>query len=74
MSIRSRGRRRRLRLPTGRSRWPAPKAGRVRPLVVVLADNGGTETTDFIMPYGILKDSGAADVVTVSTGPVPFSS
>ncbi len=47
----------------------APKNGRTRPLVVVLADNSGTETTDFVIPYGVLKESGVADVVTVSTGP-----
>lgn len=47
----------------------APKDGRTRPLVVVLADNAGTETTDFVIPYGVLKESGVADVVTVSTGP-----
>ena len=47
---------------------PAPKAGRGRPLVVVIADNAGTETTDFVIPYSVLKESGAADVVTVSTG------
>ena len=46
-----------------------PKDGRMRPLVVVLADNAGTETTDFVIPYGVLKESGVADVVTVSTGP-----
>ncbi|KWH44595.1 DJ-1/PfpI family protein [Burkholderia cepacia] len=44
----------------------APKAGRVRPLVAIVADNAGTETTDFIVPYAILKTSGAADVVAVS--------
>jgi putative intracellular protease/amidase len=48
---------------------PPPKAGRARPLVVVLADNGGTETTDFVIPFGVLKESGAADVLSVSTGP-----
>ncbi|MDB5429325.1 MAG: ThiJ/PfpI domain protein [Caulobacter sp.] len=48
---------------------PAPKAGRTRPLVVVLADNAGSETTDFTIPYGVLKDSGVADVVSVSTRP-----
>lgn len=48
---------------------PAPKDRRTRPLVVVLADNAGTETTDFVIPYGVLKESGAADVVTVSTEP-----
>jgi len=48
---------------------PAPKDRRLRPLVVILADNAGTETTDFVIPYGVLKESGAADVVTVSTEP-----
>lgn len=44
----------------------APKAGRTRPLVAIVADNAGTETTDFIVPYAMLKTSGAADVVAVS--------
>jgi putative intracellular protease/amidase len=52
-----------------RLKLPAPKNGRKRPLVVVLADNAGTETTDFIVPYGVLKESGVADVLTVSTEP-----
>lgn len=53
---------------TGRSlEVPPPKDGRNRPLVAVLADNAGTETTDFVIPYGVLKESRAADVVTVST-------
>ncbi|RQS17505.1 thiamine biosynthesis protein ThiJ [Burkholderia sp. Bp8992] len=43
-----------------------PKASRTRPLVAIVADNAGTETTDFIVPYAILKTSGAADVVAVS--------
>ena len=47
----------------------APKDGRARHLVVVLADNEGTETTDFVIPYGVLKESGAVDVFIVSTGP-----
>ena len=50
---------------------PPPKAGRARPLVVVLADNAATETTDFTIPYGVLKESGAADVVSVSLRPGP---
>ena len=48
---------------------PAPKAGRARPLVVVLADNAGAETTDFAIPYGVLKESGVAEVRSVATGP-----
>lgn len=43
-----------------------PKAARMRPLVAIVADNAGTETTDFIVPYAILKRSGAVDVVAVS--------
>ncbi|WP_437341043.1 DJ-1/PfpI family protein [Burkholderia lata] len=46
----------------------APKDGRARPLVAIVADNAGTETTDFVVPYSILKASGAVDVVAVSTG------
>lgn len=46
---------------------PAPKAGRAKPLVAIIADKDGAETTDFIIPYGVLKESGAATVVAVST-------
>jgi transcriptional regulator GlxA family with amidase domain len=46
---------------------PAPKAGRAKPVVAVIADAGGAETTDFLIPYGVLKESGAATVFAVST-------
>lgn len=42
---------------------------RSRPLIAVLADNMGSETTDFIIPWSVLTRSGVADVVTVSTEP-----
>lgn len=48
---------------------PPPKAGRVRRLVAIIADNAGTETTDLVIPYGILKESGTSDVIIVSTRP-----
>ncbi len=51
---------------------PAPKAGRSRPLVVVVAETAGAETTDFVVPYGVLKDSGVADVRSLSTGAGPI--
>ena len=51
---------------------PRPKYGRVRPLIVVVADKEGVQTTDFIVPYGVLKDSGVADVRSVSTGTGPI--
>ena len=51
---------------------PAPKAGRARPMVVVLADNAGAETTDFTIPYGVLKESGVAEVRSVATAAGPI--
>lgn len=51
---------------------PAPKAGRSRPLVVVIAETAGAETSDFVVPYGVLKDSGVADVLSLSTDPGPI--
>lgn len=33
-----------------------------RPLIIIVADNAGTETTDLMIPYGILKSSGLFDV------------
>ena len=33
---------------------PAPKADRSWPLVVVVAETAGAETTDFVVPYGVL--------------------
>lgn len=48
---------------------PVPKDGRARPLVAVLAENAGAETTDFIIPISVLRDAGVADVVSVATAP-----
>jgi transcriptional regulator GlxA family with amidase domain len=50
---------------------PAPKAGRAKPVVAVVADEDGAETTDFLIPYGVLKESGAATVFALSTTPEP---
>ena len=41
-------------------------AKRKRPVVAVLADNQGSETTDFIIPWSVLKRSGVADVYSVA--------
>jgi transcriptional regulator GlxA family with amidase domain len=51
---------------------PSPKAGRQRPLVVVVGENAGAETTDFIIPFGMLRSSGVADVRSLSTAPGPI--
>lgn len=50
---------------------PAPKAGRASPLVAIVAENTGAETTDFTIPYGVLKESGVAEVRSLSTGAGP---
>ena len=43
-----------------------------RPVVAIVAANGGTETTDFLVPYGVMAASEAVDLHAVSTrsGPV----
>lgn len=45
---------------------------RARPLVAVVGINDATETTDYLMPVGILRRADIADVVALSTeaGPV----
>src|SRR6478672_4314550 len=45
---------------------------RQRPLVAIIAINDATETTDYLMPFGILRRADAADVEAPATeaGPV----
>jgi transcriptional regulator GlxA family with amidase domain len=45
---------------------------RRRPLIAIIGINHATETTDYLMPYGILRRADVADVVAVATdrGPV----
>ena len=49
-----------------------PRFGRSRPLIAVLGDNEATETTDYVVPYGILAESGVADVLALSSEPGPI--
>lgn len=44
---------------------------RQRPLIAIVGINDATETTDYLMPYGILKRAGVADVVALATKPGP---
>lgn len=44
---------------------------RQRPLVAVVGLNDATETTDYLMPIGILRRAGVAEVVMLSTGQGP---
>jgi putative intracellular protease/amidase len=45
-----------------------PRFGREQPVIAVVGENAATELTDFVIPYGILSESGAADVHAVATG------
>lgn len=49
-----------------------PRAGRTRPVVAVVAENFYTELTDYVVPYGILAASDAADVLALATQPGPI--
>jgi putative intracellular protease/amidase len=42
-----------------------------RPVIAIVGINDATETTDYLMPYGILKRSNVADVVLLATRPGP---
>lgn len=42
-----------------------------KPLVVILADQRGTETTDLIAPYAVLAESGAVEVKVIAPSLAP---
>ena len=44
---------------------------RERPLIAVVGINNATETTDYLMPTGILRRADIADVMMLATGPGP---
>lgn len=46
--------------------------GRTQPVIAVVGYNGGTELTDFAIPYGVLARSGVAQVLTVATQAGPL--
>jgi putative intracellular protease/amidase len=45
---------------------------RSQPVVAVVAHNPSTEITDFVVPYGVLSESGVATVLAVTTGAGPI--
>lgn len=44
---------------------------RRRPLIAIVGINDATETTDYLMPYGVLRRADVADVVALATEPGP---
>lgn len=41
--------------------------GRSRPVVAIIGENAGTILPDYVIPYGVLAQSGVADVISVAT-------
>ncbi len=54
--------------------WSTPVVADDKPLIVVVAQNEGTEVTDFLVPYGVLTRADIGDVraVTTEEGPISF--
>jgi putative intracellular protease/amidase len=46
---------------------------RARPLVAIIGMNEATETTDYLMPYGVLRRADVADVVALAIEPGPVT-
>lgn len=51
----------------------ALKPKRTRPLIAIVGINDQTETTDYLMPYSVLKRADVADVMLLSTKPGPVT-
>lgn len=46
---------------------------RRRPLVAIIGINDATESTDYLMPFGILRRANVADVMPLATNPGPIT-
>ncbi|WP_152226143.1 DJ-1/PfpI family protein [Pseudomonas sp. SCB32] len=46
-----------------------PRPGHERPVIAVIAQNRMTELVDYVVPLGVLRRSGAAEVLALSTDP-----
>lgn len=46
---------------------------RQRPLIAIVGINDESETTDYLLPYGVLKRADVADVVALGTKPGPVA-
>jgi len=47
------------------------QASPVRPLIAIIGINDATETTDYLLPLGVLRRADVADVVSLATGRAP---
>lgn len=48
-----------------------PRFGRELPVIAVVAQNHMTELADYVVPLGVLRRSGAAEVLALATAPGP---
>jgi putative intracellular protease/amidase len=48
-----------------------PRFNRTQPIIAVVAENTYTELTDYVVPYGVLTESGVAQVFALATRPGP---
>lgn len=46
---------------------------RQRPVIAVVGINDATETTDYLLPIGVLRRADVADVIGLATGPGPIA-
>lgn len=44
-----------------------PRFGRTRPVIAIVGENSGTELTDYVVPYGILRQADVGEVVPIAT-------
>src|SRR5215472_203484 len=62
-------------LPADAAETIAPyhvRFGRLHPIIAVAGQTRGSETTDYLVPYGVLTQSGAAQVIALGTQPGPI--
>lgn len=49
------------------------RLGRARPVIAIVGENSGTELTDYVIPYGILRQADVGEVVPIATRSGPMT-
>ena len=47
--------------------------GRQKPVIAIVGINAGTELTDYVIPYGVLRQAAVGEVIAVATGVGPMT-
>lgn len=47
--------------------------GRTRPVIAIVGENSGTELTDYVIPFGILRQANVGEIVPVATRSGPMT-